>query len=155
MTRRLVRRTLILLAALLLGAQFFPPSIGNPPVDAAARLEAHAQVPPAVGELLRRACYDCHSDETRWPWYSRVAPASWLVARDVRLGRGQLNFSTWGEYNPYDRADLLDEACEEVKAGNMPLPPYLLLHSRAKPSAADVEALCAWTAAEAARQAAH
>lgn len=140
----------ILLVALV-GAQFVRPARDNPPVDAGSTLEATAQVPAPVGDLLRRACYDCHSNQTRWPWYSEVAPVSWLVARDVRLGRGQLNFSAWGEYNAYDRADLLDEACEETTEGNMPLGIYTMMHSRARLSPADVAALCAWTSAEAAR----
>lgn len=152
---RILKAAAGLVVVALVGAQFFRPARENPPVQPEARLEALAQVPAPVGDLLRRACYDCHSNETRWPWYSQVAPVSWLVARDVRLGRGQLNFSAWGEYNPYDRADLLDEACEQASSGNMPLAPYVLMHSRARLSPADVAALCAWTSAEAARQAAH
>lgn len=149
--RRILRTAILVLAAGLLGAQFYRPARENPPVDTAQALEAHATVPGPILDLLKRSCYDCHSSETRWPWYSHVAPTSWLVARDVRLGRGQLNFSTWGEYNPYDRADMLDEACKRVTTGEMPLPPYVMMHSRARLSAADVASLCAWTQAEAAR----
>jgi hypothetical protein len=140
----------VLLAGLAVMQAAAPPRT-NPPVDPALRLEAHAEVPAPIAATLRRACFDCHSDETRWPWYARVPPASLLVGRDVVAGRGQVNFSRWGDYNPYDRADLLDKACELVKKGEMPLPPYLALHAEARLAPPDVEALCAWTQREAAR----
>jgi hypothetical protein len=100
---------------------------------------------------LRRACFDCHSDETHWPWYSRLPIASWLVERDVNSGRGQLNFSRWARYNKFARVDLLDKVCERVTAGEMPLRPYLMLHDEARLSPADVAALCAWSQSEATR----
>jgi hypothetical protein len=100
---------------------------------------------------LRRACFDCHSNETRWPWYASLPIASWLLARDVKAGRGQLNFSRWTEYNPFDRAGMLDKACELATSRTMPLPPYLLLHREARLSDTDIAALCAWTRIEATR----
>lgn len=101
--------------------------------------------------ILRRSCYDCHSDETRWPWYSRVAPASWLVISDVNEGRGQLNFSRWRGYNAFDLADKLDKACEVVTKHQMPLIQYRLAHGMAKLSDQDIAALCAWTRDEGGR----
>lgn len=136
-------------AALML--QFAGPVRTNSPVDPAMRLEARALLPAHVRSTLRRACYDCHSNETRWPWYSRIAPVSWLVIRDVNEARGKLNFSRWGEYNEFDRADLLDEACQLASNGKMPLPQYLLMHRDAKLSSSDIDVLCAWTRAEVAR----
>lgn len=115
------------------------------------RLEAGTSVPASTAHLLRTACFDCHSNETVWPWYSRVFPASWLVRHDVEAGRRQLNFSTWSEYNVFDRADLLDAACEHVRSGTMPLRPYRWLHPDARLSEAQIETLCAWTALEAER----
>ena len=73
------------------------------------------------------------------------------MVHDVNEGRGHLNFSRWGEYNPFDRADMLDEVCKQVKEGKMPLRPYLMMHCEARLSPQDVDALCAWTRAEAAR----
>jgi hypothetical protein len=147
------RSTIILgvLSTLVVVAQFAGPARTNPATDASLRLETQAQVPAEVAATLRRACYDCHSNETRWPLYAKVAPMAWLVVYDVNRGRGQMNFSRWGEYNPFDRADMLDEACEEVRKGEMPLGPYLLLHGDARLSPQDVEALCAWAASEAGR----
>ena len=82
------------LLVMLVAFQFVPVERSNPPVETATA------PPPSVEEVLRRACFDCHSHETRWPWYSRVAPASWLVARDVHEARQELNFSDWDGYMP-------------------------------------------------------
>lgn len=127
------------------------PRVSTPPTDPSLALEARATVPAAVGALLRRGCFDCHSNETRWPWYSRLAPTSWLVAHDVEEGRGQLNFSEWGGYNPYDRADLLDKMCDNARKRKMPLWQYRLLHAGARLNEADVKALCGWADAEVTR----
>ena len=130
--------------------QLFPPERTNPPVDRARTLQARMPVPADIGAILERSCRDCHSNETRWPWYSRVAPASWLLAYDVRTARDEMNFSEWGDYDAEDASHLLEEACEMVREGEMPLYPYTWLHPGATLSAADVDRLCEWT--EAARQ---
>ncbi len=87
---------------------------------------------PRVRELAVRACFDCHSNESRWPWYSNVAPLSWLIQKDVVDGRRHLNFSEWDR--PQKNAK---EASEELKDGEMPPALYLPLHSEAKLSAAE------------------
>lgn len=120
----------------------------NPAVDPALDLETTAQVPADVLTMLRTSCFDCHSDETEWPWYTRAFPASWLVSHDVDEGRGQLNLSRWSEYNVYDRADFLDEMCEHASTREMPLWQYTLIHRDARLSEPQIEALCSWTAAE-------
>jgi hypothetical protein len=138
---------LIVLAAALL----WRPHVTTAPIDPSERLEARASVPPPVLATLRRACFDCHSRETRWPWYARVAPASWLVAHDVTGGRRQIDFSSWSRYNPYDRADMLDKMCDMTMKGRMPMWQYRLIHREARLTPREVTALCAWTDAEAAR----
>jgi heme-binding protein len=101
--------------------------------------------------LAKSACFDCHSNETRWPWYSSVPVVSWLIEHDVSEGRAQLNFSTWHDYTTFERADLLDKVCEKAAKREMPLWQYRLLHpdSRLDPSA--VAAICEWSRREAAR----
>lgn len=126
------------LLVLLLLVQLIPVRRGNPPV------ESDVAAPPEVASVLRRACYDCHSNETVWPWYSRVAPVSWLVARDVREGREALNYSTWGRYSPEERAEKLEETWEDVAEGEMPLRIYTLAHPGARLTSDDREALRAW-----------
>lgn len=91
---------------------------------------------PAAEQIARRACYDCHSNETVWPWYSNVAPLSWRIQNHVDEGREKLNFSAWGrgEYEP-------DEVAETVRQGYMPPSDYLILHPDARLSPADIETL--------------
>jgi hypothetical protein len=114
-------------------------------------LSARTTVPPRVMATLRRACFDCHSNETRWPWYSQLPLAAHLLARDVREGRAQLDWSRWEEYNRYDRAELLDKVCERASSGAMPPWQYRLVHRDAWLRAADVRELCEWARTESTR----
>ena len=120
-------------------------------VDPSTSLNVRTPVPAPVMSTLRRACFDCHSDETRWPWYAALPIASHLIERDVTEGRGQLNLSRWTQYNPFDRADILDKICERASTGKMPPWQYRMLHSEARLSEMDITALCQWTQREAAR----
>jgi cytochrome c len=119
--------------------------------DPSVSLNGRADVPAPVMSALRRGCFDCHSDATRWPWYARLPVASQLIARDVTQARGQLNLSRWAQYNPFDRADMLDKMCQLPASGKMPPWQYRLMHPDARLSATDIAALCAWTRDEAAR----
>lgn len=131
-------------AVIFIALQFVPVSgRANPPV------EADLEAPAEVKTILRRSCYDCHSHETRWPWYNRVAPASWLVARDVEEGRKHLNFSRWGVISSEARAEKLGEIREEIDEGEMPLWFYVPLHPEAKLSDADKSLIHDWTRAAA------
>jgi hypothetical protein len=131
-------------AFLLLGIQLVRPARTNPATDPAAALAAHVQVPPDISATLNRSCRDCHSHDTRWPWYSNVAPVSWWVIDHVNHGRSHFNFSEWGKYNTQEQQNLLKRACELAGKGEMPLPSYLRMHD-ARMSAADVAALCSFT----------
>lgn len=149
-----MRRAAVILAgmlALALALSLVGPQPTNPRADPALTLGRQTTVPPAVRSVLSRACFDCHSHETRWPLYARLAPAAWLVVSDVEEGRRHLNFSTWGGYHRFERADLLDKSCELVSSGTMPLRAYRWLHPEARLTPADVDALCDWTGAEADR----
>jgi hypothetical protein len=106
------------------------------------------QVPENVQSILKRSCYDCHSNQTVWPWYTSVAPASWLVNDDVVQGRKKMNFSEWGKMSDAKKEARLNEMCEQSKSDEMPLPNYLLLHGDAKLSQADKDILCTWTEME-------
>jgi hypothetical protein len=147
---RALRTLLALLAVGFAVAQVVRrPRLANPPREPARAIAAHVPVPPEVDRLLRRACFDCHSHETRWPLYARLAPVSWLVARDVRAGRSDLNFSDWSrdperEPTPDQR---LGGICHDVRRGIMPPRSYTLMHPAARLSSTDVERVCAWTAA--------
>jgi len=120
-------------------------------VDPPASLNVRTSAPAPVMSMLRRACLDCHSEETRWPWYAGVSLVSHLIERDVTDGRAQLNLSRWTRYNPFDRADLLDKMCRRASSGTMPPWQYRVMHSEARLSATDVAALCGWSQDEATR----
>src|SRR5215467_5352793 len=100
-------------------------------------------IDPKVGRVLDRACGDCHSEGTRWPWYSRVAPVSWMMARHVDQGKEKLNFTGWS--NGRHTANELEEICDAVSDGSMPLPSYRLIHRNARLSNEDVSLICKWT----------
>jgi heme-binding protein len=140
-----LRRIILGLIVFLAVIQVFRPAKTNPPVDPAREIGASMPVGPDVDAIFARACSDCHSNHTTWPWYTNVAPASWLVAYDVKKGRDELNFSEWGSYGPEKRAKLLKKICREVSEGEMPGLPYSLIHPRAKLTAADVRSVCRWT----------
>ena len=129
-------------------AQFIRPVRTNPPIDPSKTLEAHLRVTPEAESILKRSCNDCHSNATVWPWYSNLAPASWLVVRDVREGQRHMNLSTWPASDPAREGRLLNNICREVTTGDMPLWFYLPMHPNARLSQTDVKTLCDWTAAE-------
>jgi len=139
------------LALLFAGAQIVRPEVSSPPADPSRGLEARARLTPEVRELLARSCNDCHTRETRWPWYSRVAPVSWYVADHVRHGRKHLDFSDWQQYESQDIDGLLVGICGEAERGTMPLRSYTLLHPEATLTPTDVQTLCDWTERERAR----
>ncbi len=122
--------------------QLFRPTRTNPTSDPGASFEAIVKPPPQVASSLKRACNDCHSNQTVWPWYSNIAPASWLVVKDVNEGRARLNFSNWTQSGAEGEKPDMGELCSEVQAGKMPLRGYTLLHPQAKLSTQEVAALC-------------
>jgi hypothetical protein len=138
----------------LVVSQFFGRAKTNPATDESQTINARLPVSPQVAAILERSCSDCHSNKTRWPWYSNVAPVSWLVVGDVNEARQNMNFSEWGRYTHSDVDGLLKRICREVKSGGMPLPIYTPLHPGSKLSTEDVKTLCDWTDAERARLAA-
>jgi hypothetical protein len=124
--------------ALFLVAQLVPVDRTNPPV------ESDVAAPAEVRAILERACFDCHSHETRWPWYSRVAPVSWWVSGHVEAGRRSLNFSRWPTYD-FESQDLLFRQIEtEITNDAMPLPSYLRGHPEARLSASDRQVILEW-----------
>jgi hypothetical protein len=121
------------------GIQFVPVAgVGaNPPE------RSDLQAPPEVEKILRESCFDCHSNETRWPWYAKLAPSSWLLIRDVKKGRARFNMSEWDDDQEARNVDK-DTAWEEIEKGEMPPWFYLPMHPRAYLSEADKATLKAW-----------
>lgn len=122
--KHLVRTVVITMGVVAVAIQFVPYGHDhtNPPILAEPNWDT-----PKTRELVRRACFDCHSNEVTWPGYSHIAPVSWFVQRDVELGRQALNFSEWTK--PQEEAG---DAAESVTSGEMPLRPYLWMHPSAR-----------------------
>lgn len=140
-----LRVTLVTAGATLALIQIIRPSRNSPQPRADHSIHAVASMSPAAGSVLQRSCNDCHSNHTVWPWYCHVAPISWLVAHDVHRGRRALNLSNWGGYSPEQRAELLQDMCEEVSQGKMPGNLYAAMHRQARLSVADRQQFCEWT----------
>jgi hypothetical protein len=137
MKKWLVRIGIVLIVVLIV-IQFVPIERTNPPV------ESDVPAPAELKAVLRRSCYDCHSNETRWPWYAWVAPVSWLIANDVKEGRREVNFSVWNQYGGNRKARKLKEIVEQVEQNKMPQWYYVIMHPEVKLSGSDKEMIVRW-----------
>jgi cytochrome c551/c552 len=147
--KRKVRLTALSGVALVgLCSAVFPPVHSGRPGTA---LLAGAHVDAATLAIFERACRDCHSDETRYPWYGYIAPVSWWMRSHVARGRLHLNLSRWNAYPLVRKERSLSEIANQVKDGGMPIASYLVLHPKARLSTYEVETIFRWTQAERAR----
>ena len=142
---KLFRWSAAAIALVVLGAQFVRPARTNPAVDPSRTLAVARPMPPDVARVLDRGCRDCHSNDTRWPWYSHVAPVSWFVIDHVNHGRSHFNYSDWSRYEPDEATRLLKKTCELAQERAMPLRSYTFIHRTARLTPDDVGSLCAWT----------
>jgi len=136
------RILLFVLLGIAVAIQFVPVQRDNPPV------ESEIPAPSLVREILEQSCYDCHSHNTEWPWYSYVAPVSWLIAHDVEEAREHLNMSRWNDYEPAKQRELREEMWEEVEEGEMPRWFYIPLHPGAALDETEKELLRYWASGE-------
>ena len=123
----------------LIAIQLIPVERSNPPTS------GEIDAPPAIAAILEQSCYDCHSGQTRWPWYSRVAPVSWMIANHVKEGREHLNFTSWDSITPAAIPAILHEIQEEVDEGKMPPSGYVMIHKGAALDEDDLRILREWT----------
>lgn len=144
--KRGISRAALAIVIVIVVAQVIPVSRTNPPVT------SDLTAPPDVKVLVRHACYNCHSNETVWPWYSRIAPVSWLVAHDVDEGREQMNFSTWTALTPAKQLKKLKKVVKELRDEDMPPWYYLLMHPEARLSTQQRDTIEAWAGAKRAGQ---
>jgi uncharacterized membrane protein len=142
--RKMFKSTLVALGAACLLIQFVRPDRANPPFDPAWSIESRTHMPPEVAAILERSCMDCHSNETRWPWYSNLAPVSWFVADDVTHGRRHLNLSEWASYTPDEAKARLIYMAYTARSRTMPLASYTRMHPDARLTDDEVETLCRW-----------
>lgn len=135
---RTIKVIIIIFFLAILGIQFIPVNLDNPPT------KGEIKAPANIQKILKRSCYDCHSNTTNYPWYSRIAPVSWLIESDVQNGRKHLNFSEWRLYEPRTKRKKLDEIKEEVRDDKMPLEIYIYLHPSAQLSVDDKIQINRW-----------
>lgn len=140
----MLKKILIGLLAIFLISQFFPANLPLIIKDNPADLLSNNDVPKSIEKMLRTSCYDCHSNETIYPWYSYVSPVKFLVSRDTKIGRKHLNFSEWENYSKADKLEALDDIGEEIEEGEMPMKIYPITHPDAKLSDTDRDALVTW-----------
>jgi len=134
----MVKKILIVLGVIIVAIQFIPVDRSSPPVT------QEIDAPANVLSILKTSCYDCHSNETNWPWYSYVAPVSFLVSGDVEKGRKRVNFSEWDKYDEKKKAKKLDAMIEVIEEGEMPLPKYTITHPQAKMNPEKIRVLKDW-----------
>jgi Haem-binding domain len=142
------KRLLLGFGVLLLLIQFVRLNRSAPEYDESLSMASNTELTPQVEAIFDRSCNDCHSEETVWPWYSEVAPISWLLIDHVKEGRDEFSTPAFGSYSPKRASRKLKEICEQVEAGEMPLRTYEWLHPKSALSDSDVEALCNWTKSE-------
>ena len=123
--------------------QFFQPE-KNLSQDEKNHIFNNEQLPENVKEIFKTSCVDCHSNNTNYLWYHKIAPVSWLVNKDVIEGKKELNFSEWGEMDNYDKIGAIEDIRQEVEQKTMPIKPYVLMHPKAKLTDEEVAVLTAW-----------
>jgi hypothetical protein len=141
MSRRL-KQAAIVLVVFFAAAQLVRPERANPATDATRTIQAQLGTTSELAAVLDRSCRDCHSNNTVWPWYTQIAPLSWLMARGVAEGRRAVNFSEWASYPPDVQRTLLSVSCQDATSGKMP-GPYTLVRPETKLSPQDIETICA------------
>ncbi|MGP8199267.1 MAG: heme-binding domain-containing protein [Limisphaerales bacterium] len=138
------KRIGVLAVVAVIALQLTNPPRQSPPVLQRHDVLATNAPPPAVAALLKNSCYDCHSFETKWPWYSRIAPVSWYVARDVNAARASLNFSEWPHDDDRRARKRWRRIADEVQNGEMPPPSYSWMHRQARLDARQRAELAGW-----------
>lgn len=142
------KRILIAAGVLLVAIQFIRPARNTGSADGPQDITHAVAVPAPVLTMLKTACYDCHSNQTAYPWYATIQPVGLWLGHHVDEGKEELNFSEFATYAPKRMAHKLEEIAEEVEEGHMPLPAYTLIHTDAKLTEAQVSELTAWAKAQ-------
>ena len=146
MNKARVKMVIFALVAFLIVIQFVQPHRTNPPVIPSKALAVHVTVPDEVQSTLMRACGDCHTNQTIWPWYSHVAPLSWMITDDVNQGRRHMNFQDWeAQESPKQATDHLVDICKEAREKGMPPFSYRLVHKNSRLTPQELDALCSWS----------
>lgn len=142
--KKIIKYIFYILVIIFIVIQFFRPDKFSSNEITNEDITKNMQINENVMNILNCACMDCHSNKTKWPWYSNIAPVSWFVTHHVNEGREEMNFSTWSKYPKGKQEKKLLEICEMVTENEMPLTSYTILHSNAKLTQEDKDILCNW-----------
>lgn len=143
--KKALKISLLVVLAIVVIIQFVGNKLPANSNDLSKDFALTENAPKEVKAILSKACYDCHSNQTSYPWYSYVAPVSWLVIKDVKEGREELNFSEWSDQSKRRKVKILNEMAEEIEDKKMPLPVYTITHRDAKLSDDEITAITSWT----------
>jgi hypothetical protein len=146
---RTIKWILLVIGIIFIAIQFKQPERNKSAQAQAADISSVLTVPDSVKYLLHVACYDCHSNNTNYPWYSYVQPVGWFLARDITHGRGDLNFNEFGSYNQRRKLNKLEGIADNIRENEMPLKSYKLMHKDARLSDSEKTLLINWTQASA------
>lgn len=139
------KKIVSILLIVLVAIQFVRPARNSSNEVQQADIIRHYHVPANVAGVLKTACYDCHSNNTRYPWYANIQPVGWFLAYHIKEGKGELNFNEFADYSPRRKLSKLKAIGNSVKDGSMPLWSYTLIHADAKLSAESKALITNWT----------
>lgn len=139
-----MKKVLIIIVIVFVFMQFFRIDKNNPIVKPEENYVTITHAPKEVESILKSSCYDCHSNESKYPWYTNIAPISWYVKDHINEGRSYLNFSEFGRYNNYQKKHIYESLYAAANEGWMPLDSYLWIHKDAKLSTKDKKILKEW-----------
>ena len=145
MKRKLFKRILLILLIMFVLIQFIRPKKNNGNATTTTDITHFISIPDTVMSILKRSCYDCHSNHTNYPWYAEISPTSLLLARHIKRGKKELNFSDFSQYNRRRMKSKLSSIDEQVENRDMPLKSYLLLHRNAELNDDQIELIKNWT----------
>lgn len=148
MLKKMIKITVIALAAAFVVLQFFQIDKTNPAVIEAETLEAAVAVPSDIALIVGRSCNDCHTSKTIYPWYAYIQPSGWFLKGHIDDGKRKLNLSHFNTFDLKKKVKKLEEICDEVESGRMPLPSYLWIHRDAGLSESERKAVCDWAKQE-------
>ncbi len=141
--KKIVKIVFVVLILAFVVLQFFAPEQNDTAPDA-NHLFSQTELPGEVQTIFQNACLDCHSNQTNYLWYHKIAPVSWMIKGHIVEGKHELNLSEWGQMDKLDKIGKLDEICSEVKHNKMPIKAYVMMHPKAKLSEEQVKTLCDW-----------
>ena len=124
----MIKKIILVLVILFISIQFIRPEKNDNGYESITAFEQETKPNPGVKKILRAQCYDCHSNQTKYPWYAEIAPVSWWLDHHIEEGKEHLNLANWSEYSVKKKDHKLEEWIEEVEEGEMPLPSYSLIH---------------------------